>query len=51
MEVLAHELGATRLRVSQMLSELAKRQVLTYSRGVIIIPSFEALVMAVQVKK
>lgn len=51
MEVLAHELGATRLRVSQMLSELAKRQVLTYSRGVIIIPSFEAFVMVVQVKK
>lgn len=51
MEVLAHELGATRLRVSQMLSDLAQQNVLTYSRGIISIPSFEALVLAVNGKK
>lgn len=51
MEGLADELGVTRLRVSKMLAILANRGVLTYSRGVITIPSFEALVMAVHSKK
>lgn len=43
MEDLALELGATRLRVSQMLSGLAERQLLTYSRGIIKVTALEKL--------
>lgn len=43
MEVLANELGTTRLRVSNMLAEMAARKVLSYSRGIIKINSLEML--------
>ncbi len=43
MEVLAGELGATRLRVSSMLAALAARGVLQYGRGKIHIPALELL--------
>ncbi len=43
MEVLAGELGTTRLRVSSMLSALADRGVLEYGRGKIHIPALELL--------
>lgn len=43
MEDLASELGTTRLHVSQMLSELAARDVLTYTRGIIRIEALEKL--------
>lgn len=43
MEDLASELGATRLRVSQMLADLAARNKIVYSRGIIHIQSLENL--------
>lgn len=43
MEDLALELGTTRLRVSQMLSVLAKRDLLSYSRGAIVVKKLELL--------
>ena len=43
MTDLAQQLGATRLRVSQMLAELAEKGVVDYSRGMITIPHLEQL--------
>lgn len=43
MEDLASELGATRLRVSQMLAMMAGQGLLAYSRGVIVIKALEKL--------
>lgn len=43
MDDLAVELGTTRLRVSRMLSDLAEREILSYSRGHIRIPAIEHL--------
>lgn len=43
MEDLATELGTTRLRVSQTLSRLSQEDILSYSRGIIIIPQIERL--------
>lgn len=43
MEDLALELGTTRLRVSQMLAALAKRNLLSYSRGSIVVKKLELL--------
>lgn len=43
MTDLADELGATRLRVSNMLAELAREGRLRYSRGEIVVPAFERL--------
>lgn len=44
MERLAHELGATRLRVSQMLRQLKADGKIEYTRGRIVIPSLEKLI-------
>ena len=43
MEDLASELGATRLRVSQMLADLAAKNKIIYSRGIIHVQSLENL--------
>ena len=43
MEILAAELGTTRLRVSNMLAEMASQNLLTYSRGIIHIIALEHL--------
>lgn len=43
MDDLAQELGTTRLRVSQMLAELSRQGLLTYSRGAIHIPALEKM--------
>lgn len=43
MTDLAQELGTSRLRVSQMLAGFAEKGKLTYSRGIIRIPSLEKL--------
>lgn len=44
MERLAKELGATRLRISQMLRQLKAEGRIDYSRGRIMIPSLEKLI-------
>lgn len=46
MEDLALELGTTRLRISQALSNMAEKKILSYSRGIIIIPQIEKLLQA-----
>lgn len=46
MEDLALELGTTRLRISQALSNMAEKNFLSYSRGIIIIPQIEKLLQA-----
>ena len=46
MEDLALELGTTRLRISQALSNMAEKNILSYSRGIIIIPQIEKLLQA-----
>lgn len=43
MEDLALELGTTRLRISQMLADMCKRELLSHTRGVITVPSLEKL--------
>ena len=43
MTDLAEQLDTTRLNVSHMLSRLAERQKLEYSRGCICIPAMEGL--------